>query len=130
MPATRPVGELREKAKQVILERLQKVTISQASRDLQISREAIYGFKRGDYCPSLAIIERACKVWGLEFSVQGMIINSESFTHPLNESIQKEARQLSLVDIWKQLENQKMTVISAKEVRGAVEMTLRISIPA
>ncbi len=130
MSATRPVGELREKSKQVILERLGKLTISQASRDLGISRQAIYGFKKGDYCPSLAIIERACKAWGLEFNVQGMIVNSQSFARVPTSSIPEPTQQLTFFDMWEQLENKRMVIVRAKKVKGAVEMTLRISIPA
>jgi DNA-binding XRE family transcriptional regulator len=130
MPATRPVGELREKAKKLILERLEKLTISEASRDLKISRQAIYGFKKGDYCPSLAVIERACKAWKLEFSVQGMTVNEGSFTSNRDGTYEAPVQQLTFVDIWEQLENKQMTVVSAKRVQGAVEMTLRIAIPA
>ncbi len=35
-----------------------------------------------------------------------------------------------MFDLWEQLERRKMTVIRAEKVNGAVEMTLRISIPA
>ncbi|MGA7339406.1 MAG: helix-turn-helix transcriptional regulator [Terracidiphilus sp.] len=114
----------------MILERLGKLTISQASRDLGISRQAIYGFKKGDYCPSLAIIERACKAWGLEFNVQGMIVNSQSFARVPTSSIPEPTQQLTFFDMWEQLENKRMVIVRAKKVKGAVEMTLRISIPA
>ncbi|MEI9970449.1 MAG: helix-turn-helix domain-containing protein [Terracidiphilus sp.] len=106
------------------------MTIAQASRELGISRQAIYGFKKGEYCPSLAIIERACKAWKLEFVVQGMTVNQNSFVQRPEETQTTLSQQLTFVDVWEQLENKQMTVVHAKRVKGAVEMTLRIAIPA
>jgi hypothetical protein len=130
MSATRPAGELREQAKLLILDKLKSISIAQASRDLKISREAIYGFKRGEYCPSLAIVERACKAWGLEFKALGMTVNSKTFDRLPGPTEPQPAEQLSFVDIWEKLENSQMTVIRSKKVKGAIEMTLRIAIPA
>lgn len=134
MAATRPVGELRERAKKVILERLEKVTVTQASRELGVSRQAIYGFKTGKYCPSLALIERACKVWGLEFGIQGLnqeiIVSKESFVkHPISV-VREPAQQLTMDHLWKQLENRPMTVVRTEKKDGALELTLRVPIPA
>jgi DNA-binding XRE family transcriptional regulator len=134
MSATRPVGELREIAKKAILEKLSMISVAQASRDLGVTRQAIYGFKKGDYCPSLALIERACKTWSMEFNIdQGAIrltVSKDSFTsHPI-ELVSRPAQQLSLDHLWKQLENRPMTVVKAEKTAGTLEMILRISIPA
>lgn len=129
MPATRPVGLLREHAAKLIVQKLKEVTISEAARDLGVSRQAIYGFKSGDYCPSLAVIQRACIIWGLEFTVQGMQVTGQSFVRR-GSSKREPERQITMFDLWEQLENRRMTVVRAERVDGAVEMTLRISIPA
>jgi hypothetical protein len=134
MSATRPVGELREIAKKAILDKLGTMSVTQASRDLAVSRQAIYGFRKGDYCPSLALIERACKTWGMEFNIdQGAVkltVNKDSFTdHPI-KLVSSQAQQLSLDHLWKQLENRPMTVVRAAKTKGTLEMILRISIPA
>jgi len=130
MPATRPPGELRQKAAEVISEKLKEITVAQAARDLRVSRQAIYDFKSGAYCPSLAIIQRACSVWGLEFKIQGMLVNERVFSQRTSKSRKTSERQISMFDLWDQLEHRQMTVVRAKKVNGAVEMTLRISIPA
>jgi DNA-binding XRE family transcriptional regulator len=130
MPATRPVGELRELAAKLILQKLQDLTISQAARALGVSRQAIYDFKAGEYCPSLAVIQRACNVWALEFQIQGMTINQGSFRQPSGSPAKKSDRQITMFDLWEQLEHRRMTVVRAQKVDGGVEMTLRISIPA
>lgn len=135
MAATRPVGELRETAKELILERLRELTVTQASRDLGISRQAIYAFKKGQYCPSLALVERACKVWGLEYKVSGLIpgekltVNEESFARHSISAV-NNPRQLTMEHLWKQLENRPLTVVHTEKKDGALEMTLRIPIPA
>jgi DNA-binding XRE family transcriptional regulator len=130
MPATRPVGQLREQAAKVILQKLGDLTISEAARSLGVSRQAIYDFKTGKYCPSLAVIQRACNVWGLEFQIQGMTIDLRSFRQPSGSSTKESDQQITMFDLWEQLEHRRMTVVRAAKVDGGVEMTLRISIPA
>jgi DNA-binding XRE family transcriptional regulator len=130
MPATRPAGELRKQGAKVILQKLEKLTVAEAADALGVSRQAIYGFKSGEYCPSLAIVQKACAVWGLEFKIQGMIINRQSFPRQSRSSRKKSIEQFSLFDLWEQFERRRMTVVRAEKLDGAVEMTLRISIPA
>ena len=134
MSATRPMGELREVAKRLILERLAGMSVAQAARDLGVSREAIYGFKRGDYCPSLAIIERSCKTWGMEFNIDHGIVkitvNKDSFSeHPITLA-SAPSEQMTMDHLWKQLENRPMTVVRAEKKDGTLEMVLRVTIPA
>jgi predicted transcriptional regulator len=130
--ATKPPGDLRVQAAALIVERLKSLSISQAARDLKVSRQAIYGFKNGMYCPSLAVVQRACEVWKLEFRFRGMKISKESFkpkSSTWKQPSDQEA-QRTFFELWDQLQNQRMTVVRARRVDGAVEMTLRISIPA
>jgi DNA-binding XRE family transcriptional regulator len=130
MPASRPFGELRKRAAELILEKLKELTVAQAARDLGVSRQAIYGFKSGEYCPSLAIVQKACLAWNLEFTIQGMTVNKQSFRKRTGSPGKQSGRQLTMFDLWEQLEHRRMTVVRAERVEGAVEMTLRISIPA
>jgi hypothetical protein len=69
-------------------------------------------------------------VWGLEFQIQGMTINQRSFRQPSGSSAKKSDTQITMFDLWEQLEHRRMTVVRAQKVDGGVEMTLRISIPA
>ena len=135
MAATRPIGELRETAKKLILEKVEKITVTQASRDLGISRQAIYAFKKGNYCPSLAIIERACKVWGLEYKISGLTpekltVNKKSFVRHTISMVATPPQQITMEHLWKQLENRPLTVIRTDKKDGALEMTLRIPVSA
>jgi predicted transcriptional regulator len=133
MAATKPPNELRLVAKQLIAKQLESMSVVQAARDLRVSRQAIYGFKSGDFCPSIAVIQRACEKWELEFTVAGMKISASSFK-PDQPRIEASSEgipfQPTLFDLWSELHNQRMTVVRAVKVDGAVEMTLRISIPA
>jgi predicted transcriptional regulator len=133
VPATKPGGELRIKATALIIEKLKSISVSQAARDLKVSRQAIYGFKDGTYCPSLAVIQRACSEWKLEFSFRGMQVSRDSFKpkkRRRGEQSAEQPAQLTFFDLWDQLKDQRMTVVRARHVDGAVEMTLLISIPA
>lgn len=81
----------------------------------------------------MAVIQRACEAWNLEFTVHGMKVSASSFKSGGPETGPREQRvpfQPTLFDLWSELENRRMTVIRAERVNGAVEMTLRISIPA
>lgn len=133
MPATRPVGELRERAAKLIIERVNSLGVAQAALDLQVSRQAIYGFKGGAFCPSLAIIQRACAVWGLQFDFNGLKVSERVFegkTSAKKSSGTQSPTQLDFYDFWDKLRDQKTTVVRTRRINGAVEMTLRISIPA
>lgn len=130
MSATRPGGELREQASALIIQKLKTVSVAQAARDLGVSRQAVYGFKSGDFCPSLAVIQRACRAWGMEFSVNGMKISEQSFKPEQKPAPSPAEAQLTFFDLWTQLQDQRMTVVRARRIDGAVEMTLRIAIPA
>jgi DNA-binding XRE family transcriptional regulator len=128
--ATRPVGELREQASALIIQKLKTISAAQAARDLGVTRQAVYGFKSGEFCPSLAVIQRACKAWELQFNVNGMTISAESFKTGSKPTPAPVSAQLTFFDLWTQLQDQKMTVVRARRIDGAVEMTLRISMPA
>lgn len=131
MPATKPQGELRKRAAALIIRKLKTISISQAARDLKVSRQAIYDYRDGNFCPSLAVIRRACKAWNLEFEVYGMKVSEQSFKAKPAPAIKPAPPvQLNLFDLWTQLQDQRMTVVRAERVNGAVEMTLRISITA
>jgi DNA-binding XRE family transcriptional regulator len=135
MGSTRPIGELRENAKRLILDKLSKISVTQASRDLGISRQAIYDFKKGRYCPSLSIVERACKTWGLEYRIKGLTqedlpVNTGSFVKHSISVVTPPPEQITMEHLWKQLENRSLTVVHTERKDGALEMTLRISIPA
>jgi predicted transcriptional regulator len=122
---------LRAQATALIIEKLEGISISQAARELKVSRQAIYGFKDGTYCPSMAVVQRACEVWKLEFGFRGMKISKDSFKPKKSKRDQEPPEtQLTLFDLWDQLKDQRMTVVRARHVTGAVEMTLRISVPA
>jgi predicted transcriptional regulator len=107
--------------------------VAQVARDLKVSRQAVYGFKSGAFCPSLAIVQRACKVWGLAFDFNGINISDivfETKTMIDKTAKKKSPSQLDFYHLWGQLQDQKMTIVRTRRVSGAVEMILRIPIPA
>ena len=128
MPATKPIDELRAEAAKLIINRLDKSTISQAARDLGVSRQALYDIRRKAYCPSLALIQRACEVWGLEFSVRGLQIGKTTLRAKKKSSVLQT--QPSLFDALGVLQNQHLQVIRTKRMRRALEVVLRVTLSA
>jgi DNA-binding XRE family transcriptional regulator len=103
--------------------------VSDAATQLGVSRQAIYDIRGGKYCPSLPLIQRACDVWGIQFSFRGLPVGKVTL-----RSKKKPATQLppqpSLFDALARLENQQLEVVKAKRVGSAVELVLRLTISA
>ena len=129
MPATRPIDELRREAAALIVARIKKTTVAKAASELRVSRQALYDIQNGDYCPSLALIQRACEVWGLEFKFRGLTVGKKTLQRrpqPNNQST-----QTSLVfEALELLEKQKLEVVRAKRVGTTVELVFRFKLTA
>lgn len=130
MPASRPVDELRSVATALILDHLKKTTVIQAASDLRISRQAIYGIKRGDFCPSLTLIQRACEVWGIEFNFRNLKIAKGTLSSKRAKAAPAPPTQLELFEALRHLQNQTAQIIETKRMGRAVELTFRFEISA
>lgn len=127
MPATRPIDELRREAAALIIARIKKTTVAKTASELRISRQALYDIQKGKYCPSLALIQRACEIWGLEFNFRGLTVGKKTLRgkpQPMNQTT-----QTSLVfEALELLEKQQLEVVRAKRVGTAVELVLRVTL--
>jgi DNA-binding XRE family transcriptional regulator len=127
--ASRPIEELRRAATELIISQLSQISVTQAAADLGITRQAIYAIKRGQFCPSMELIQRACEAWGLEFTFRGLRIGAGALTGKRDRSHQ-QTLQLDLFEaIRTQLQNQ-TALIETKKVGRAVELVLRFRITA
>ena len=104
------------------------MTVSKAAVDLGISRQAIYDIKAGKYCPSLALVQRACDVWELKFNFRGLQVSKGTIRPPTGERIKQP--QAELFELVGKLETGKLEVIRAKRVGKAMEVVLRIQLTA
>jgi hypothetical protein len=102
--------------------------VSQAARDLGLSRQAIYDIKRAKYCPSLAVVQRACEVWGIEFDFRGLNVSGGTFKG--KAKLASRIIQPSLFDLWDQLQDKRMVVVAARRFGPNVELTLRLTLSA
>lgn len=130
--ATKPQDDLRRKAAGLIRSRLETLPVAQAAIDLAVSRQAIYDIKNDKYCPSLALVQRACEVWKLKFDFRGILIESESFAKKKSEADRAPGAQLNLelVEAIRHIDQSNFEVVRAKPMGRAVEITLRLTIPA
>ena len=128
MPATRPIKELRIEAAALILARLRTTTISKAAQDLGVSRQTLYDIRREKYCPSLALIQRACEKWGLEFTIRGLRITKKTLRAKSRTSV--PVAQPTLFEALEMLEKQRLEVVRTKRVGKAVELVLRLTLSA
>lgn len=128
MPATRPIEELRAKAAELISSRLATTTISQAAKELGVSRQALYDIQRGKYCPSLALIQRACEVWDLDFNVRGLRIDKKTLRTKKKPSVL--LTHPTLFDALGMLEHKRLVVVRTNRIGKAIEIVLRLTLSA
>jgi DNA-binding XRE family transcriptional regulator len=124
------MNELRRQAARLILAHLRTITVAQAASDLKISRQAVYDIKKGKYCPSLSLVQRACEVWGLKFEFHGILIDNTSLRRKPDAAPVMPEVQGNLLEILGQLASRNFEVIDAKPVGHAVDVTLRFTLSA
>jgi DNA-binding XRE family transcriptional regulator len=130
MPASRPMNELRKQAADLIIERLKKAKVADVASKLGISRQAVYDIKKGKYCPSLSLVQKACEVWKVPFTYRGILIDSTSFKPKTEGPTPAAPKQESFFEVLGQLDNRSFEVIHTKPMGRALEITLRLTLPA
>ncbi len=131
MPASRPMDELREQAADLIIDRLKTRKVADVASDLGISRQAVYDIKKGKYCPSLSLVQKACQAWKVQFAYRGILIDSTSFRARADGPPPPVAVQGDLLlDALGQLDDRSLEVIGTKPMGRALEITLRLTLPA
>lgn len=128
MPATRPIDQLRKEAAALIGAHLKTTTISKAAKELRVSRQALYDIQKEIYCPSLALIQRACEVWNLEFNFRGLRIGKTTLRAKSKPGV--PLRQPNLFDALGMLENQQLEVVKTKRTGKAFELVMRLTLSA
>ena len=128
MPATKPIEELRDQAARLIIERVSKTSVSKVASDLRISRQAVYDIWKGKYCPSLAVIQRACEAWNLEFNIRGLRIDQH--TLPGKKKQMVSVPQPTLFEALELLENRRFEVVRARRIGKVVDLVLRLKLSA
>jgi DNA-binding XRE family transcriptional regulator len=129
MPATRPIDELRRQAAALILSRLEKTSVMEAAAELNVSRQALYDIKKKKYCPSLALIERACEAWGLEFTFRGLRVGKKTLRSGKMPLRGQAKTQLSF-EALQFLGKEQLEAIKTKKIGGTIEISLRFRLGA
>jgi DNA-binding XRE family transcriptional regulator len=129
VPASRPLDELRKQAADLIIDRLKTKKVRVVASDLGISRQAVYDIKKGKYCPSLSLVQKACEVWRERFVYRDIVIDSTSFRRKADRPPPPAATQGDLFAL-EQLDNRNFEVIATKPMGRALEITLRLTLPA
>lgn len=127
MPATKPVEELKARMADLIIERISKTSVSKVADDLQITRQAVYDFRAGKYCPSLAVIQRACTVWNIEFNIQGLRVDQRSLPRKKTPTVRPV--QARLFEALELLQDRRFQV-KTRRTKETVELVFRLKISA
>jgi DNA-binding XRE family transcriptional regulator len=136
--ASRPIRELREKAKLLLIGRLKenradkredRLSVRQVSEILGISRQAVYDIKEGKYCPSLSLIHRMCETWHEKFDLGGIVINHATLAPRRHLGTEPHEVQGNLFEAIAHLDTRSFEVIRTKPMGRALEITLRLTVP-
>jgi DNA-binding XRE family transcriptional regulator len=130
MPASRPINELRKQAADLIIDRLNRATVAKVASELGISRQAVYDIKKGKYCPSLALVQKACEVWDVSFTYRGIHIDNSSFRPKPEGPEPPLPTQEALFESLSHLDHRSFEVLETKPMGRALEITLRLTLPA
>ncbi len=124
------MDELRKQAADLIIDRLKTNKVADVASDLGISRQAVYDIKKGKYCPSLSLVQKACDVWQVRFAYRGLLIDSTSIRAKAVGPPPPVATQRDLFEALGQLDKRSFEVIDTKPMGHALEITLRLTLPA
>jgi DNA-binding XRE family transcriptional regulator len=123
------MDELRRQAGDLIIDRLKTTNVADIASELGISRQAVYDIKKGKYCPSLSLVQKACEVWKVPFAYRGILIDSTSFRQKTDGPSPGAPTQASLLEALGELDNRSFEVIHTKPMGHALEITLRLTLP-
>jgi DNA-binding XRE family transcriptional regulator len=123
------MNELRTQAAALIINKLKEKTVAIVASDLGISRQAVYDIKKGKYSPSLSLVHKACEVWKVPFTYQGIVIDAASFKPKANRQPRPMETQGDLFDHLAKLDTSRFEVIQAKPAGRALDITIRLSPP-
>ena len=127
MPATKPIEELRARAATLIIERISKSSVIKVADDLGITRQAVYDIRDGKYCPSLAVIQRACAAWKIEFNIRGVLVDQRSL--PMTKKPKDQPMQTRLFEALELLQNRRFQV-KTRRTKETIEVVFRLKISA
>jgi len=124
MPPTKPLDELKAQAVALISEQVSQSSVTKVASDLDVSRQAVYGFIKGEYCPSLAVIQRACEAWNKEFHVRGLAVNQHTLPGKAKPTVLPH--QMNLFDALKQGRFK----VKTRRSGNSMELVLRFKLSA
>jgi len=130
VPATKPIDELRQEAAKLIVQHMRKIGISKAASELEISRQALYDIEDGKYCPSLALIQRACEAWDLQFHFRGIRIDKRTLHRKKPLNVAQPTQAELIFEALESIEKQRVEIVRAKRQGKAVELVFRLTISA
>lgn len=106
-----------------------KLTISQAARNLRVSRQAFHSYLNGSSVPRSQTLARAIDLWGFNLSVGGVTLDRNSFTTESANGTEPPPKQLVL---WEALDGikQQDLKINVKRIGSTLRVEVKIDIPA
>ena len=103
------------------------MTVTEAARSLQISRQALYNHLKAISQPRAKLLARATELWNIEIQVGQSSFDKTSFEKRVRP--QTVAKQLNLWDHLDQIKEKDLQ-IGVKRVGRTLRVSVQIGIPA
>jgi DNA-binding XRE family transcriptional regulator len=136
----RPITELKRQCADFITKRLKespqdkrkgRLSVIQMASDLEISRQAVYDIKAGRSYPSISLVQKGCEVWDEKFKYGWITLDKTTAGPKRQEPPPTAETQADLFEVLVgQLGSRNFEVVAAKPMGRAMEITLRLTLPA
>jgi transcriptional regulator with XRE-family HTH domain len=106
-----------------------RLTVTAAAKELEVSRQALHAYLKGDAMPRAKVFARAVKLWDIEFHFGNQAFNKSDFPSPAAPKPVSVPKQITL---WEKLDTikQEDLQIAVKRVGRELRVSVQISIPA
>jgi len=105
-----------------------RISKAQAARDLEVSRQMLYGYLKGKSLPKREVLQRACSAWNLELNYRTLIVNRNSFSQVRTnvEAVRPVQLKLDLQEAIENLRDEDLAVRILRKTNGRVELQVNV----
>lgn len=108
----------------------QRISKTQAARDLGISRQMLYAYLNGKSRPRHDVLERACTAWNLQLNYKGFLVTAKAFGRPSAVAPPPNPVQLDLFAAVGALRDQDLDVHVLRKDQGRIELRVELRLGA
>ncbi len=105
-----------------------RLSKAQAARDINVSRQMLYEYLKGNSLPRHEVLQRACVAWGLTLNYKGLLVSVDAFRQPPVDTLKPRSEQLDLKleEALDQLHDEDIGIRILRKENGRVELQVEL----